>query len=137
MPGGDHNSTTPTAGIWSTYPGPFSTNGQCALAEIIGTMFLMMTIMAVTDEGSEVNSSVGPVIIALALGGVGMGFGTVAGFSVNPFRDFASRCFTAIMYGSDVFIVSSNYFWIPLFLPFFGAILGAGLYHFSNLECNK
>ena len=96
-------------------------------------MFLMMTIMAVTDSESGVNSSVGPIVIGLALGAVGLGFGSIAGFSVNPARDFGSRLFTSIMYGSEVWTVSNYYFWIPLLMPFVGSLLGAGIYHATTL----
>ena len=136
MPG-EVNATNPTAGIFGTYPGGAHVgNGVCVLAEFIGTMVLMMTVMAVTDSNSGVSSTAGPIIISLALGAAGLGMGSICGFSVNPFRDFAPRCFTAIMYGKAVFTVSEYYFWVPLVIPFPAALTGAAIYHFAH-GCTK
>lgn len=129
---GAENAVNPTAGIFGTYPAAAASTGSCVLAELIGTMFLMMSIMSVTDADSQIDATFGPFVIGLALGGVGLGMGSIAGFSVNPARDFGARLFTSIMYGSNVWSVSNYYFWVPLTMPFVGALAGGGLYKLAH-----
>jgi glycerol uptake facilitator protein len=62
--------------------------------------------------------------------GIGMAWGTNAGYAINPARDFGPRLasfFTG--YGGAMRDQYGNfYFWVPIIAPLIGAVVGAGLY---------
>ena len=60
--------------------------------QIIGTAILMLLILAVTDlRNNAPAANLGPFIIGLLVVGIGMAWGTNAGYAINPARDFGPR----------------------------------------------
>ncbi|CAH0476620.1 unnamed protein product [Peronospora belbahrii] len=119
-----------TQGIFAPYPNDQIPN-WCGLAnEIVGTALLVSGIFAVSDRlNKPASSNTFPAAVALMLTCVGMAFGLVTGYALNPARDFGPRLFTFFAgWGSKVFTARSFYFWIPIVGPFIGGLLGAGLY---------
>jgi len=118
-------------GIWATRAAPFSTTGMAVGCSIIAVFILVTAIMAVTDQ-KNMPASPGmiPIVVGLAAMASGLGYG-FNGFALNPARDFAPRIFESFVYGAkpfdDISLVP-HFFWIPLFVPFLGAILAAGVY---------
>ncbi|CAJ0855233.1 15324_t:CDS:2 [Entrophospora sp. SA101] len=97
-------------------------------SEALGTFFLLLVILAVTDERNELNiKPVAPIIIGLALATIALSLGYETGFSLNGARDFGPRLFTFLVgYGVEVFSTSCFYFWIPIVAPVVGGLV-AGL----------
>lgn len=126
------NSSTPTAGIFATYPHSENiSNGICFLDQVVGTAVLVFSILAVTDAKNKVNPSIIPIFIGLTIGAVGMSFGYNCGFSLNPARDLGPRIFTAMVYGGDVFAAHNYYFWVPVIGPYVGGALAGLVYKFG------
>ena len=99
--------------------------------QIIGTAILMMVILAITDlRNTAPAANMAPFIIGLLVVGIGMAWGTNAGYAINPARDFGPRVASLITgYGGalkDQF--GDLYFWVPIVAPILGALLGAFLY---------
>jgi glycerol uptake facilitator protein len=99
--------------------------------QIIGTAILMMVILAITDlRNTSPAANLAPFIVGLLVVGIGMAWGTNAGYAINPARDFGPRLasfFTG--YGGafkDQF--GDVYFWVPIVAPIIGALVGAFLY---------
>lgn len=119
-------------GVWATGPYGFATAGMAIGDQIFGTAILLIVIMAVTDKRNiDVPASTVPFCVGLAVFAVGLGFGTNAGFALNPARDFAPRIFESFIYASDPFTrggLTPYYFWIPALIPFVGAVAGALVY---------
>jgi glycerol uptake facilitator len=132
----DPGLTIKTQGVFSTLPG----NGSLDLGvhmwggfrdQIIGTAILMMVILAITDlRNTAPAANMAPFIVGLLVVGIGMAWGTNAGYAINPARDFGPRVASLITgYGGalkDQF--GDLYFWVPIVAPILGALLGAFLY---------
>jgi MIP family channel proteins len=119
-----------TAGIFATYPASHVSILQGFFDQVFGTMLLTLCIMAIVDKN---NMKTSHGVIPLCVGGVvtviGLSFGFNCGYAVNPARDMGPRLFTAIAgWGTDVFTVSSYWFWVPWIAPHIGAVLGGWLY---------
>jgi glycerol uptake facilitator protein len=130
----DPGHTIKTQGVFSTLPG----NGTLPVGEwgafrdqIIGTAILLFLILAVTDAaGTPPLANLAPFIIGLIVVGIGMAWGTNAGYAINPARDFGPRLASFITgYGGAWRDQTGGiYFWVPIVAPIIGGLLGAGLY---------
>ncbi|MEV6346245.1 MIP/aquaporin family protein [Actinoplanes sp. NPDC051851] len=130
----DPGLTIKTQGVFSTLPG----NGSLPVGEwgafrdqIIGTAILLFVILALTDVANNAPAAnLGPVVVGLLIVGIGMAWGTDAGYAINPARDFGPRL-ASFLTGYDTAFRDQNgylYFWIPIVGPLIGGVLGAGLY---------
>nr|G5CTG7.1 RecName: Full=Aquaporin-10; Short=AQP-10 [Milnesium tardigradum]AEP14564.1 aquaporin 10 [Milnesium tardigradum] len=133
-----------TAGIHASYPQEFL-YWQTGLADqIFATSFLMIGILALTDNrNTGPPGGVVPILVGCLVMAIGLAYGFNCGYPINPARDMGPRLFTLMAgWGSRTF---SNYnpyifndyyqripywFWIPVVGPHLGALLGAAIYFF-------
>jgi glycerol uptake facilitator protein len=130
----DPGHTIKTQGVFSTLPG----NGTLPVGEwgafrdqIIGTAILLFLIFAITDAAnSSPASNLAPFIIGLLVVGIGMAWGTDAGYAINPARDFGPRLASFFTGYGGAFRDQTGYlyWWIPIVGPIIGGLVGAGLY---------
>ncbi|MFG3405685.1 MIP/aquaporin family protein [Streptomyces sp. NPDC048142] len=132
----DPGHTIKTQGVFSTLPA----NGNPALPvhewgafrdQVIGTAILLLLVMAITDLlNSPPGSNMAPFVIGLVVVGIGMAWGTNAGYAINPARDFGPRLASFLTgYGGAWRDQYGNlYFWVPILGPLVGGLLGAGFY---------
>ena len=130
----DPGHTIKTQVVFSTLPG----NGTLPVDQwgglrdqIIGTAILLFVILALTDlRNSPPAANLAPVVIGLLVVGIGMAWGTDAGYAINPARDFGPRLasfFTG--YGTAFSDQHGDpYFWVPIVGPMVGGLVGAALY---------
>lgn len=121
---------TATAGIFATYPQSFLSLSGGLVDQIVGTLLLMVGVLAITDKRNAAPAAwaIAPLVGALVLA-IGVAFGFNAGYAINPARDFGPRLFTALAgWGSDVFTAGNGWWWVPIVGPVVGAVLGASLY---------
>nr|BAH89253.1 aquaporin-3 [Anguilla japonica] len=119
-----------TAGIFATYPSDHLTIVNGFFDQLIGTAALIVCILAIVDpynnpipRGLEA-FTVGFVVLVI---GLSMGFNS--GYAVNPARDFGPRLFTALAgWGREVFTAKSYWFFVPIFAPFLGTVVGVLVY---------
>ncbi|XP_061116201.1 aquaporin-3-like [Conger conger] len=119
-----------TAGIFATYPSKHLTLLNGFFDQLIGTAALIVCILAIVDpynnpipKGLEA-FTVGFVVLVI---GLSMGFNS--GYAVNPARDFGPRLFTALAgWGREVFTAKSYWFFVPIFAPFLGTVIGVFVY---------
>jgi glycerol uptake facilitator protein len=92
----------------------------------------MLVILAIVDlRNTAPAANLGPFMIGLLVVGIGMAWGTLAGYAINPARDFGPRLASALTgYGGDAFKdqFGDLYFWVPIVGPIIGALIGAFLY---------
>lgn len=118
----------PVLGVFST--GPEVRNVALNLAtEIIGTFVLVLAVLTqgLNDSGKGLGT-LGALITALVVVGIGLSLGGPTGYAINPARDLGPRIVHALLPlpnkgGSDW-----GYAWIPVVGPLIGGALAAGLY---------
>jgi glycerol uptake facilitator protein len=130
----DPGLTIKTQGVFSTLPG----NGTLPVGEwgalrdqVIGTAILLFLLLAVTDAaGTPPAANLAPVVIGLLVVGIGMAWGTNAGYATNPARDFGPRLASYLTGYGGAFRDQTGYlyFWVPIVGPVVGGLAGAGLY---------
>jgi glycerol uptake facilitator protein len=130
----DPGHTIKSQGVFSTLPG----NGALPVDmwggfrdQIIGTAILLFVILALTDlRQNTPAANLAPVVIGLLVVGIGMAWGTNAGYAINPARDFGPRLASFLTGYGTAFRDQNNdlYFWVPIVGPLLGGLGGAGLY---------
>ena len=126
-----------TFSIFATFPAPYFSGGWVGplIDQIVGTMFLLMFIFALTDDRNQPpGANVAPLLVGLVVVVIGISFGANAGYAINPARDFGPRIFAAIAgWGAVAFPGTvkgafTAYFWIPIVGPLIGGVLGGFIY---------
>ncbi|OAH12720.1 MIP/aquaporin family protein [Streptomyces jeddahensis] len=99
--------------------------------QIIGTAILVLLVFAVTDLLNQApKANLAPFIVGLIVVAIGMAWGTLAGYAINPARDFGPRLASFITgYGlawRDQY--GGFYWWVPIVAPLIGGLIGAWFY---------
>lgn len=114
-----------TAGIFSTFPAITTSFMPGFMAEIIATAILMFAILAIVEN--FVNDKAGflaPFAVSALIVGIGMSFGAMHGYAMNPARDFSPRLFTALIGFKNNGLTDGSFIWAT---PVFGSLIGAPL----------
>lgn len=119
-----------TAGVFTTFPAFPAQLSAGFLDQTIGTGLLLLMIFAITDERNlPPGSNMMPLMVGLIVVVIGMAFGGMHGYAINPARDFGPRLFTvAAGFRNNGLTDGSMVFWVPIAGPLLGGVLGAGLY---------
>ena len=119
------------AGVWMTFPASQEISTFHAMwNEFLGSAFLLLGIFALTEAEARLNHDFPPApAIASLVFVIGLSLGLNTGYAINPARDWGPRVFMAVAeYGLEVFTARAYYCWVPLIIPLFGGIVGAGVY---------
>jgi glycerol uptake facilitator protein len=119
-----------TAGVFTTFPAFPHLLSAGLLDQTIGTALLLFMIFAIIDERNQPpGANLIPVLIGAIVVVIGMGFGGLHGFAINPARDFGPRLFTvAAGFKNNGLTDGTNVFWVPIVGPLVGGLIGAALY---------
>ncbi|WP_031075429.1 MIP/aquaporin family protein [Streptomyces sp. NRRL S-118] len=132
---GPHNESAghagPVLGVFSTGP-EIRSVWQNLATEIIGTVVLVLAVLTqgLNDSGKGLGT-LGALITALVVVGIGLSLGGPTGYAINPARDLGPRIVHALLPlpnkgGSDW-----GYAWIPVVGPLIGGALAAGIYNIA------
>ena len=123
-----------TFSIFATFPAKYFGGGLFGpfLDQVIGTMFLILFILAITDNKNiGPQGNVAPFIVGMAVAAIGMSFGVNAGYAINPARDFGPRLFTWLTgWGQNAFPGPFGYWWVPIVGPIVGAAIAVFVYRY-------
>ncbi|HML16579.1 MAG TPA: MIP/aquaporin family protein [Bryobacteraceae bacterium] len=119
-----------TAGIFTTFPAFPQQPAAGFLDQTIGTALLLMMIFAITDErNTPPGANMTPLMVGLVVVVIGMAFGGMHGYAINPARDFGPRLFTvAAGFKNNGLTDGAAAFWVPILGPLFGGLTGGGVY---------
>ncbi|MDZ7639075.1 MAG: MIP/aquaporin family protein [Bryobacterales bacterium] len=118
-----------TAGIFTTFP-TFPALVQAGfLDQVIGTALLLFLIFALVDQNNQPSGILTPILIGLVVVAIGISFGGMHGYAINPARDFGPRLFvTAAGFRNNGLTDGGFIFWVPIVAPLLGGVLGGWLY---------
>lgn len=119
-----------TAGVFATFPLFRDAPAAGFLDQVLGTALLLFLVLAITDErnGAPLANLV-PVAVGLIVVAIGMSFGALHGYAINPARDFGPRLMTVVAgFQNNGLTDGSGIFWVPIVAPLLGGVLGAAAY---------
>jgi glycerol uptake facilitator len=122
-----------TAGVFTTFPAFPGMPQAGFLDQVIGTGLLILLIFAITDEfNAPPGSNLAPAMIGLVVVAIGMSFGGMHGYAINPARDFGPRLFTVFAgFQNNGITDGTRVWWIPVVAPLLGGLIGAAIYDFG------
>jgi glycerol uptake facilitator protein len=129
----------PTFAIFATYPAQYFHGAWAGpfIDQIVGTAILVALIAAVIDRRNWApKGNMAALLIGLAVGVIGLAYGTNAGYAINPARDLGPRLFAYIAgwgrlaFPGQLGNLFSNYWWIPIAGPLIGGAVGILAYDF-------
>jgi len=122
-----------TAGVFTTFPAFPGMPQAGFLDQLIGTGLLVLLIFAITDEWNlPPGANLAPLMIGLVVVAIGMSFGGMHGYPLNPARDFGPRLFTVLAgFRNNGLTDGTHVWWIPVVAPLLGGLAGAAIYDFG------
>jgi len=122
-----------TAGVFTTFPAFPDSPSAGLLDQTIGTALLVLLVLAIIDERNQPpGANLAPVLIGAVVVAIGMSFGGMHGYAINPARDFGPRLFTAVAgFKNNGLTNGPKIFWVPIVGPILGGILGAAAYDYG------
>jgi glycerol uptake facilitator protein len=117
-----------SVGIFTTFP-QFPDAWQFGLLDqIVGTALLLGLILAIVDpDNHAIPSWLQPVLIGLVVVAIGISWGGMHGYAINPARDFGPRLFTLVA-GFKQTGFDGHAWWVPIIGPLLGGLIGAWVY---------
>jgi glycerol uptake facilitator protein len=71
-------------------------------------------------------------MIGLVVVAIGMSFGGMHGYAINPARDFGPRLFTAVAgFRNNGLTDGIRVWWVPVVAPLLGGLVGGAVYDFG------
>jgi glycerol uptake facilitator protein len=117
-----------TAGVFATFPAaPGFWPGF--LDQVIGTALLVGLILAIGDKlNNPLGAPYAPLSVGLLVVAIGMSFGGMHGYAINPARDLGPRLFTVVAGFKNHGLIGSTVWIVPVIGPLVGGVLGAFVY---------
>ena len=122
-----------TAGVFTTFPAFPGMPQAGFLDQVLGTALLLLLIFAIVDEfNMPPGSNLGPLMIGLVVVAIGMSFGGMHGYAINPARDFGPRMWTVVAgFKNNGITDGTGVWWVPVVAPLLGGLIGATVYDFG------
>src|SRR6516164_3117620 len=120
-----------TAGVFTTFPAFPGLPQAGFLDQLIGTGLLVLLVFAITDEfNAPPGANLTPVLVGLVVVAIGMSFGGMHGYAINPARDFGPRLFTVVAgFRNNGLTDGQPVFWVPIVGPIVGGLIGGLVYN--------
>jgi glycerol uptake facilitator len=122
-----------TAGVFTTFPAFPALLQAGFLDQLIGTGLLVLLVFAIIDEfNSPPGANLTPLMIGLVVVAIGMSFGGMHGYPINPARDFGPRLFITLAgFRNNGLTDGTRIWWVPVVAPLIGGLIGAAIYDFG------
>lgn len=122
-----------TAGIFTTFPAFPGAPQAGFLDQLIGTGLLVLLVFAIIDEfNAPPGANLSPLMIGLVVVAIGISFGGMHGYPINPARDLGPRLFAVLAgFRNNGLTDGTRVWWIPIVAPLLGGLIGAAVYDFG------
>ncbi len=119
-----------TAGVFTTFPHFPDAWVFGLLDQVVGTALLVGLILAITDPNNQpVAPAFNPIMVGLVVVAIGISWGGMHGYAINPARDFGPRLFTWVAgFRNTGFGLDQHAWWVPIAGPLLGGLVGAAIY---------
>lgn len=119
-----------TAAVFTTFPAFPNLPMAGLFDQVIGTALLLLLVLAITDKrNQQPPAGLIPLAIGLVVVAIGISFGGMHGYAINPARDFGPRLFTVFAgFRNNGLTDGSLVFWVPIVGPIAGGLLGSWAY---------
>ena len=118
-----------TAGVFCTFPAFPEILSAGFLDQVVGTAALLFLVLALSDERNQPPAILTPILVGLVVVAIGIGFGKMHGYAINPARDFGPRLFVMLAgFRNNGLTDGSLVFLVPIFGPLLGGVIGGFLY---------
>jgi glycerol uptake facilitator len=118
-----------TAGVFTTFPAFPDLMSAGLLDQTLGTALLLLMIFAIIDERNQPPAILQPLLIGLVVVVIGMAYGGMHGYAINPARDFGPRLFTVVAgFKNNGLSDGKLVFWVPIVGPILGGLIGGLVY---------
>lgn len=118
-----------TAGVFTTFPAFPEQLSAGFLDQVIGTAILMFLIFALSDDRNQPSGILTPILVGLVVVAIGISFGKLHGYAINPARDFGPRLFVTLAgFRNNGLTDGSLVFLVPILGPLVGGVLGGLVY---------
>lgn len=119
-----------TAGVFCTFP---AFPGNLAVGfwdQFLGTALLTLLVFSVVDDMNQVQARpFAPLVIGLIVVAIGMSFGALHGYAINPARDLGPRIVIALAgFKNNGLTDGPMVFWVPIVAPLLGGPVGGWIY---------
>lgn len=110
------------SGIFATFP---AVKGYGYFDQVMGTAFLVFLVLSIGAYKPEM-SNLAPLMVAFLIVGIGISYGGMHGYAINPARDLGPRILTALLRMENTGFQDIS-IWLlgPVISPFIGGVLGA------------
>jgi glycerol uptake facilitator protein len=118
-----------TTGVFSTFPAvPGFWPGF--FDQVVGTALLVGLILAIGDKfNAPPGSNLAPIVIGLLVLAIGISWGGMQGYAINPARDLGPRLFAVVAGFKNNGLTDGTGIWLPPVLgPLVGGLCGAFAY---------
>ena len=96
--------------------------------QLVGTALLVGLILAVGDaHNTPPGANMSPLIVGLIVVAIGISFGGMHGYAINPARDFGPRLFTYVANFQNSGFANGNFI-VPIVATTLGGVVGAVFY---------
>ena len=119
-----------TAGVFTTFPAYPDLPVAGFLDQVIGTAILVLLVFALSDERNmPPAANLAPVLVGLVVVLIGMSFGALHGYAINPARDLGPRLFVVLAgFRNNGMTDGTGAYLVPIIAPLIGGLAGGGAY---------
>lgn len=118
-----------TAGVFTTFPAVRHAFWPGFIDQVVGTALLLGIVLAIGDKlNNPQGASLAPLMVGLLVVAIGMSFGGMHGYAINPARDLGPRLFSYVAGFRNTGLRDPLIWTVPVAGPIVGGLVGAFVY---------